>query len=246
MLVGGWAMPATAQDGGDQREVCHDDPAGDVALLDEDDDLSNDPVVDEPRADIVEMCITSGPSSSYAMSFDEPGDPADDTWQQRTFAAWYVLTNDDHIPDFVVQAAWDPETQQMLGTVVDVRGTSETTTCQMIADLTSTGVAVTDVASRCLGGAEDVRAESIVFHVRDDGEWLYDYTSVEPGTHPAGTARQIDRLFGATRTETSVAISQAQFAPGDAATVHLARDDVFADAAVGGVLTDGPGRAPVR
>lgn len=241
MLVAGLAMPVVAQDAGEGTRVCHDDPVGDVALLD-DDDLSDDPVVDEPRADIVEMCVTSGPSSSYSISFAAPDDPpADNTWQQATFASWDVLTNGDHVPDFVIRVAHDPDTGQMLATVTDVRGTVEVDTCQIVAEVTETGLAVTDVASRCLGGTERVRAESLVFQAGgDDDGWLYDYTSVEPGTHPAGNPRETARLFGATRTETSVAISEAQFSPGDAATVHLARDDVFADAAVGGVLTDGP------
>lgn len=242
MLVAGLAMPAAGQDGEEQgTEVCHEDPLGDVAMLDGDDDLSNDPTVEDRRVDIVEMCVTSGETSSYTMSFDEPADPASDFWKATTFVGWYVLTNDDHVPDFFVQASHDPDTGEFLATVTDVRGTVDVDVCQMIADLTDTGVAVTDVSSRCLAGAKDIRAESIIFHHRqDDSRWLYDYTAVEPGTHPAGNPRRTGRLFGATRTETSVAISQAQFAPGDAATVHLARDDVFADAAVGGVLTDGP------
>ncbi|WP_109472560.1 cell wall-binding repeat-containing protein [Ornithinimicrobium cavernae] len=48
----------------------------------------------------------------------------------------------------------------------------------------------------------------------------------------------VDRLGGANRYETAVAISRGQFA--DADTVYLARGDVFADAIAAGSLRDGP------
>lgn len=55
----------------------------------------------------------------------------------------------------------------------------------------------------------------------------------------AGAAGDKDRVFGATRVETSVAISRVSF-PEQAKVVYLARSDVFADALAAGSLTDGP------
>lgn len=50
----------------------------------------------------------------------------------------------------------------------------------------------------------------------------------------------VRRLGGADRTETSVQISMERFEPREPRTAYLARDDVFTDAAVAGVLRDGP------
>ncbi len=54
----------------------------------------------------------------------------------------------------------------------------------------------------------------------------------------SGNAKK--RIAGATRIETSVAISKTLFSPDEAPTVYLARQDVFADAVAAGSLTDGP------
>jgi putative cell wall-binding protein len=55
----------------------------------------------------------------------------------------------------------------------------------------------------------------------------------------AAVGREQDRLAGLGRIETSVEIARHEF-PTTAADVFLARADVFADAVVGGTLTDGP------
>ncbi|MEE8603396.1 DUF4397 domain-containing protein [Euzebya tangerina] len=58
-------------------------------------------------------------------------------------------------------------------------------------------------------------------------------------TDPPTGARETSRLAGDSRIDTAIAISQRQFADGSD-VVYLARQDAFADALAGGVLTDGP------
>lgn len=61
-------------------------------------------------------------------------------------------------------------------------------------------------------------------------------------TAPLATAQaasEKDRVFGATRVETSVEISRVSF-PETSPVVYLARSDIFADALAAGSLTDGP------
>lgn len=60
-----------------------------------------------------------------------------------------------------------------------------------------------------------------------------------PFVEQVGAATPTDRLAGATRFETAVAVSKRAF-PGGAETVYLARGDAFADALAAGVLADGP------
>lgn len=55
----------------------------------------------------------------------------------------------------------------------------------------------------------------------------------------AGGGRTTDRLWGNSRIETAVAISQRAF-PDSATTVYIANADNTVDAVVGGTLTDGP------
>ncbi|HUG85411.1 MAG TPA: cell wall-binding repeat-containing protein [Euzebya sp.] len=50
----------------------------------------------------------------------------------------------------------------------------------------------------------------------------------------------VDRLAGPTRIDTAIAISQFQFADGDADVAFLAREDILADAVSAGSLTGGP------
>ncbi|HWB70916.1 MAG TPA: cell wall-binding repeat-containing protein, partial [Egibacteraceae bacterium] len=56
----------------------------------------------------------------------------------------------------------------------------------------------------------------------------------------AAAGRATQRLAGATRIETALAISQNRFPGGGVASAYLARADVFADAVAGGSLADGP------
>ncbi|MBW3662616.1 MAG: cell wall-binding repeat-containing protein [Actinobacteria bacterium] len=56
----------------------------------------------------------------------------------------------------------------------------------------------------------------------------------------AAAGRDTGRLGGPTRIGTSVEISEFQFDPGEADHVYIARTDPYADAVVGGVLTEGP------
>ena len=55
----------------------------------------------------------------------------------------------------------------------------------------------------------------------------------------AAAGRATERLAGASRVETAIAIAGRAF-PATAATAYLARADVFADAIAAGTLTDGP------
>lgn len=105
--------------------------------------------------------------------------------------------------------------------------------------------------------AENLSALHIVQHGIDfDSSGAYDgakRSSIAPtlpfeATVPANCGginlasvdgQAVGRLGGATRFETAVQISQKMF-PNGATEVYLARSDVFADAVVGGTLTEGP------
>lgn len=57
---------------------------------------------------------------------------------------------------------------------------------------------------------------------------------------PDGGTRGTNRLFGISRIDTAVAISSFEFSPESTTALYLARADIFADAVVGGTLTNGP------
>jgi putative cell wall-binding protein len=233
-LVGGGGFPAVAQTAPAGQARCVEDPAGDTMRE------SDDSPVDEPRADITRYCVTSGPSASFHVSVAEPTDPASDAgWQRATFVGWFVDTDADGGGDYFIDFSLDAAGSDASADTAEVkRGSDEFVTCTVPAQRTATGFAVSGVEPGCFGGAGTVGAEVAMYYDTGSAVAYDEATDLAPGT--IESTRGTDRLSGTGRIETSVAISREQFAPGEAATAYLARGDVFADAAVGGALADGP------
>lgn len=88
---------------------------------------------------------------------------------------------------------------------------------------------------------------SVVLRVPDDASQGDALIRADPAGESSSAEEQLtvtdrratQRVFGANRVETAVAVSRRAF-PDTASVVYLARDDVLVDAVVGGTLTDGP------
>ena len=238
VLVAGLAVPALAEDAGGTAQ-CVDDPSGDVRQKTGSSPSASDPAASEPKADITRYCVSSGPEASFHVSVARPTDPLDDDgWQGATFIGWYVDTADDaYFIDFSLDASGSDQSSV---TAEVKEGTGDNTVlCQLPVQLTEGGYAISGVEPSCFGGDEVIQAEVAMYYDRGS-QVVYDIADGMDPQDISAADRTTRRLEGLDRTRTSVAISQEQFAPGDADTVYLSRDDVFADAAVGGVLTDGP------
>lgn len=237
LLVTGWAVPAF----GAPTTACVDDVAGDTLRHEDDAPAPDD------RADILKACVSSGPKFTFFIGVDRVTDPTTDPgWQRATFIGWFIDTDGDAEAEFFLDYSLDPgtaaEAAAVKADVKDIRGTDDVKICEIDGQVTDTGYAVSGLDASCLDGATTVQASPAMYYDRgeDDGGVVYDTISEElPELEQTGP-RPTDRLAGADRTGTSVAISQARFRPGEAATAYLARGDVFADAAVAGVLIDGP------
>ena len=233
MLAAGLAAPAIAQDSVGGQASCVDDPTGDTRKK------SNDDASADLRADITRYCVTSGPQASFHVSIAQPTDPATDGgWQGATFVGWFVDTEGDDSAEYYIDFSLDSTGSAASTETAEVKNADDEVVCTVPASLTRSGYAISGVDSDCFGGAETARAEVAMYY--DNGsDVVYDTATTLP-EQDISSDRGTRRLNGDTRTETSVKISQEQFSPGEAATVYLSRDDVFADAAVGGTLTDGP------
>ncbi|MDP9021776.1 MAG: cell wall-binding repeat-containing protein [Actinomycetota bacterium] len=199
---------------------------------------------DKPQADITRSCVNFGPSLSLTVTTRQPTNPlADPNWRKATFVGWFLDTNNDGDGDFFVDYSLDTDAK-LTAIVYDVRGDQPVETCAVTAAFTDR-YAVSDVRRACIGDAGSVRASVAVFYDEDiDDDIVHTDVAPDAGAFSAPVATQAraeGRLGGLERMETSVRISQARFPdPADASHVYLARQDLFADAVAGGVLTRGP------
>lgn len=248
MLVAGLAVPAAAQDP-EGPVTCEDDAPGDTQVWTGDDSPQDgDPQADEPRADITRYCVTSGPQASFHVSIASPTDPAsDDGWQRATFLGWFVDTNDDGGGDYYIDFSLDQngsfesaQTAQVYEGGDPEGDADQEFRCDAAVQTTDTGYAISGVDASCFDGATDIQAQPAMFYENSERR-TYDTAGDWVARDIETADRNTRRLEGDTRVGTSVAISQEKFDTGEADTVYLARGyDVFADAAVGGVLMDGP------
>ena len=240
VLVAALAVPAFAADAGGTAS-CKDDAAGDVRKRVGESPDPSDPASSNKKADITRYCVTSGPEASFHVSVARPTDPlVDDGWQGATFIGWFVDTDGDGGGDYYIDYSLDATGSASSAHHAEVkRGSDELVTCNPEVSLTETGFAINGVDAKCFGGATTVEAEVAMYYDTGSGV-VYDIADGLSPQDIEATRRETRRLYGKNRTATSVRISQEQFRPGDAQTVYLSRDDVFADAAVAGVLRKGP------
>lgn len=246
MLVAGLAVPAAAQESAGQV-TCQDDLGNDTRVHEAGSPSEDDAPTVEPRADITRYCVTSGPQASFHVTIADPTDPASDPgWQRATFLGWFVDTDGDDAGDYFIDFSLDAtgsfesaRTAQVVRGANEDEGTEEEVMCEAAVQVTDSGYAVSGVDAACFEGATDIQAQPAMYY--DNGSVIaYDRGGDWVARDIEATDRITRRLAGETRVGTSVAISQERFEPGEARTAYLSRDDVFADAAVGGVLTDGP------
>jgi putative cell wall-binding protein len=220
-------------------ETCFADPRGDTRRLQADGTAG--PPGPEPRADIVRHCVNFRDSLSLSLEVAEFTDPETDAnWENATFIGWFLDTTGNGEGDYYVDYSLD-RNGDLGARVMDIRRDTPTVSCEI--EPTATDVyAASGITRACIGNASSVAVQVGMFY-DEAGDVFFD---VAPGddafTTPTATqARTASRLAGPDRDRTAVQISRAQFpTPADVDTVYLARRDVFADATVGGVLTDGP------
>lgn len=242
----GAAATVQQQDSEGGLSTCFTDPQGDTQRLSDDTAAPN-----RPRADILEHCVNFGPSLSLTVLVAEPTDPDEDgNWDGATFVGWFIDIDADGEGDFFVDYSLSRD-RDLQTTVQDIREDTPSTTCSHPAAFTGERdaedgrYAAVLIRPECVGGADEVRVSARMFYDHsgegDESRTFYD-------TAPGGAAftpavdqrdRAEGRLAGRERMETSTEISEHQF-PDGADVLYLARQDLFADAVAGGVLSDGP------
>ncbi|HEX2028576.1 MAG TPA: cell wall-binding repeat-containing protein [Nitriliruptorales bacterium] len=230
--------------------ACFTDPEGDTqhtASGESPADPQATPPEDEPRADIRRHCVNFGPSLSLTVAVEAPTDPeTDPNWRGATFVGWFLDTDGGDDSDFYVDFSLDRD-GNLEALVSDIRGTAAQQTCVATGEHTGVYVAA-DIRPACIGDATSVRVSVATYYDTapggGSGGAMFTDTAPDNGAFTAEPVtkqgRSTDRYAGRERMETSVRISQARFPSGQVATVYLARQDLFADAVAGGVLTDGP------
>ncbi len=234
------------------HEHCITDPDGDVH------DLTGQPV-DDPRADILEVCASYEPGTlTFSLRVDEPTDPqTDDGWQEGD--AEIIWTFD------TLAEAYGFPTGQLFMNVDDgllrARATlfdDATPICEGTADFDGTWYEASfdpgclDLpATISYAGAmvydREPASDDLATLVGDRAPLGFDGREASgrfagPLTRSDETPpfdRLTGRFAGPTRIDTAVVISQAEF-PQGAEEVYLARQDTFPDALAAGSTTRGP------
>ncbi|MBW3577816.1 MAG: cell wall-binding repeat-containing protein [Actinobacteria bacterium] len=226
--------------------VCLGDAAGDTKRMTTG-GSPTDPAAtpeDKPQADITRFCVNFGQSLGLTVTTRQLTNPlADPNWGNATFIGWFLDIDDDGDGDFFVDYSLDADAQ-LTAIVYDVRGGQPVESCAATAAFTDRH-SVSDVRRSCIGDAESVRASVAVFYDENiDDDIAHSDVAPDGGAFSQSVAtqpRDKGRHGGLERMETSVRISQARFPnPADVSHVYLARQDLFADAVAGGVLTRGP------
>lgn len=236
----------------DPATDCFDDRDGDVAI---DSTGADDQMpIDEEHADIRRHCINFGPTIALTVTVDAPTDPmTDEAWLDATFVAWFVDTDGDDDGDYFAEISLTSDASAFVGTISELQDNADATvTCSnLTANATSTGYSISGIDESCFGNPARLWTSPAIFYDYDgadaDDRVAFDNSpdddNFDGPVDQDVIATPTSRYAGATRGETSIAISQAQF-PNGANIVYLARDGqpdgIFADAVAGGTLTDGP------
>ncbi len=224
-----------------QASANFSDPRGDVT------NLETRAVVSEDRADIIshDVDYTSAALTLRARVQSPTNPETDPAWRQNTLFGWFLDVDGDDEGEFFVDYSLTEDGSERIEVVVRtvVTGALGTEPCPGEPTGTFSGTSyIAVIPSDCIGDPASVASNpGFVFQAAAGERTVNDFA---PNTGTFEAAVQVtpvvtDRLSGATRIETAVAISQYQF-PNGAPTAYLARSDVFADAVAGGVLTDGP------
>jgi putative cell wall-binding protein len=182
-------------------------------------------------------------------------DDATVTWTVTTWAAfadrevtscvWLLDTDGDGSFDRSVAVEWVAAAGRVLGEVDDANGARigpaavsrpDGVTLRVVARRSDLGnPSAYDYFVTCSSDVNhDGRIENNETDFAPDGSGLYHHTVTANGA-----IDPVSRLDGADRVATSVAASQASFAPGRALAAVLARSDAFADALAGAPLAAG-------
>lgn len=235
----------------DPIDDCFDDNVEDTIISSEGSDDGTS--IDVAAADILSHCISYGPTISLSVALRAPTDPfTDPAWQGATFVGWFIDVDADDAGDFFAEVSLTADGSAFVGTITDMTDPDDPTVvcADQGAASTSYGIALDGVARTCIGSPASFSVSPAIFYDYDGGSDTRVAFDNAPqadgfdGPVAAGDAqRPLSRLAGATRIETAIEISKAQF-PNGAPVVYLARDgagdNIFADAVAGGVLTAGP------
>ena len=230
------AAPAVPASASAPDEFCTADPSGDTV-----DNETRKPTT-EPRADLLQQCTSWGRNLSVSAKVASPTNPTTNpAWNGATFVGWFVDTDGDSAGDFFIDYGLNAS-RELQAVVIDIRKEPQTVACVASASYTGTYNA-SGISAACLGNPTNVAtAAGILF---DDGTIAHrDALNTDQGFEGSQArgpqARRGDRISGADRFGTAVAISQRQFPDAGVEVAYLARANVFADAVAGGALTDGP------
>ena len=216
---------------------------------------SDDTASDEPRADILEHCVNFGPTLSLSLRTADPTDPREGggaNWDGATFVGWFLDIDEDDSGEYFVDFSRDVG-GDLVSTVheLDDEGGEANEVCTGGAAYTALEdrdhgfYTATGIDTSCIGDADSLAVSAAMFYDTsgegDENATHYD-TNPDDGSFTAvvnQSDRGTARLEGRDRMVTSTRISQERF-PDGADVLYLARQDLFADAVAGGVLTDGP------
>lgn len=217
---------------------CYTDPEGDVVNLEDDGSA-----IDEPRADIVQHCVTYGADTlTLSATVAEPTDPDEDINWNSSLLGWFVDVDGDDSGEFFVEVALDDD-GNAAATVLDRAEEPAEQVCDAGYSYAD-GTITVNVDADCIGDPDSVAVSPGYIYdqrVEDlDGVAVFDKapngsefeTPVDAGAFPAG----VTRLEGAERIATAIDASQAVFGDDSTDTVVLARDTEFPDALAGGPL----------
>ncbi|CAN5157164.1 hypothetical protein BH23ACT9_BH23ACT9_37900 [soil metagenome] len=222
-----------------QADQCRIDPTGDV--------VPAHPV--SSQADIVRFCGPTSGTSSFTLDLLGVPNPAVDANWVFGITGWFV----DFDVDFDGFVDYDMlfYNDGSRVTVDVLRYADDRVTCSQTATFSGNRLSTT-LAPACLDGAQSFSYFATMFY---DSQWddpnapvLVDDMSnsspedAQPAPPPPpapAPGRDVQRLAGPTRIDTSIEISRYQF-PGGASEVYLSRSDEFADSISSGSLTRGP------
>lgn len=153
--------PAAAQDPGRDAGTCSTDPTGDTF------DPDTEGQVDEPRADITELCVEYANTLSVSVRVVEPTNPATDPgWHGGTFVGWFVDTTGDGDGEFFVvyHLNADAELVAEVWEIGEDADDDPVLRCSGQAGYDDGGFVARTIPSACIGNPASVRVQAGMFY----------------------------------------------------------------------------------
>lgn len=192
------ATPAadTPRDASAERQALQDGSSAAACYSDAGDDAVNadtDEVVGDPRADIVEHCLSYEDRVLVSVQVAEPTNPeTDPNWQQATFAGWFLDVDGDDEGDFYVDYSLN-ESGELGARVLDVReqdpDESPPVVCGDVAAIfDGTSYSAGPFPAECLESPDSVESSvAVSYDLGPDGP-RYEDRAPDEGAFPGSVA----------------------------------------------------------